>query len=87
MATWQILLNRKAQKYLSDLSQKNPNDAKAIEQAFTEMLDNPWSGDTKKLKGVDGYRRRVRNYRIVFRTNSAKGEVLIEAIDLHHHAY
>ncbi len=70
MATYQIFLARKAQKYLDDL-----------------MAQNLWHGDVKKLKGTDGYRRRVRNYRIVYRIDSAEAKVFVEMIDLHHRAY
>ena len=87
MATYNVLLKRKAQKYLDGLAQKRPDDAAAIEEALGEMTQDPWTGDVKKLRGVSGYRRRVRNYRIIFRVESDDATVFVEAIDLHHRAY
>ena len=87
MATYNIPLKRKVQKYSDGLAQKQPNDAAAVEEALGEMIQDPWAGDVKKLRGVSGYRRRVRNYRIIFRVESENATVFVEAIDLHHRAY
>ena len=87
MATYHVLLKCKAKKFLDSLTQKQPNDAAAVEEALGEMIQDPWAGDVKKLRGVSGYRRRVRNYRIIFRVESENATVFVEAIDLHHRAY
>ena len=87
MASYNVLLKRKARKFLDGLTQKQPGDAAAIEEALGEMTQDPWAGDVKKLRGVAGYRRRVRNYRIIFRVESENATVFVEAVDLHHRAY
>ncbi|MBS3966605.1 MAG: hypothetical protein KGZ60_05070 [Truepera sp.] len=51
------------------------------------MAEDWTLGDVKKLRGRQGYRRRVRNYRILFRVDTKRGAILIEDIALHHRGY
>jgi len=38
----------------------------AIKQSIIELADNPRPVGYKKLKGTNGYRIRVNNYRVIF---------------------
>ncbi len=40
--------------------------AKRIVKKVKELSENPYSGDVKKLKGEEGFRLRVGDYRIIF---------------------
>jgi mRNA interferase RelE/StbE len=38
----------------------------AIKQVIIKLADNPRPSGYKKLKGVDGYRIRINNYRVIY---------------------
>ncbi len=40
--------------------------ARRIVKKIRELSENPYSGDVKKLKGEEGFRLRVGDYRIIF---------------------
>ena len=63
MAKYTVTLSRKAQKYLDKLPD---NIAEPILKAVSSLGDNPRPNGYKKLKGRDGYRVRVGNYRIIY---------------------
>jgi mRNA interferase RelE/StbE len=56
-----------------------------IHQALRDLADDPPSGDIVKLQGVDGYRRRVGDYRIVF--DITETEVIVYKIAPRGQAY
>ena len=72
---------------LDELARRKPKDCAAIEDALDEMAEDWTMGDVKKLRGRQGYRRRVRNYRILFRVDAEGGAILIDDIALHHRGY
>ena len=79
MSKYTIVLSRNAQKQLDKLSNQI---AKPIINAISELKDNPRPKGFKKLKGRDGYRIRVGNYRIIY--NIIENELIIDVITLGH---
>ena len=61
MSTYTIILSKKAQKQLDKLSD---TIADPILNAIANLEENPRPVGNKKLKGRDGYRIRVGNYRV-----------------------
>ena len=53
-----------------------------IKQAITDLTENPRPAGYKKLKGREGYRIRVGNYRIIY--NIFDGELIVEIITIGH---
>jgi mRNA interferase RelE/StbE len=51
------------------------------------MTEDPFPRGTKKLKGSDGFRIRVGDYRILYRVNSASHLVTVGAIKHRKEAY
>jgi len=51
---------------IKDLSKLSPKLRKQIVNAL-ERLDSDSMGDVKKLKGIEFYRLRVGNYRVIFK--------------------
>ena len=58
-----VVLEKKAAKYLDSLDTVMKQ---RIQQALWDLAKEPPSGDIVKLKGEDGYRLRVGNYRVIF---------------------
>lgn len=56
------------------------DDRDAIDAAFSEMCKDPFSGDFKNLRGSDGLRRRVRDWRILFKLDEAAKIIVVTAI-------
>ncbi|MDP2059030.1 MAG: type II toxin-antitoxin system RelE/ParE family toxin, partial [Flavobacteriaceae bacterium] len=63
MADYTAVLSKKAQKQLDKLSDKV---AQPIFHAIADLEENPRPVGHKKLKGRDGFRIRVGNYRIIY---------------------
>ena len=63
MPDYTIALTKKAQKQLDKLSDKI---AAPILKVIGDLKENPRPQGCKKLKGRDGYRVRVGNYRIIY---------------------
>lgn len=79
MAKYTVLLSLKAQKQLDKLSD---NIAEPIIQAISELEKNPRPAGCKKLKGRDGYRIRVGNYRVIYEIVDT--ELIVDVITLGH---
>lgn len=79
MAKYTIVLTKKAQKQLDSLPESMIN---SIISAISELEDNPRPSGCKKLKGRDGYRIRVGNYRIIYEVFDNK--LLIDVIAVGH---
>ncbi len=79
MAKHLIIISKKAQKVLDKFSD---HIAEPILEAISNLEDNPTPIGYKKLKGRDGYRIRVGNYRIIYEIYET--ELVIEIIDLGH---
>ena len=58
-----VVLEKGAKKYLESLDKVMKQ---RIEEALLALANNPPSGDIVKLRGENGYRRRVGDYRIIF---------------------
>lgn len=69
---FQIVYSKKAVKFLK--KQDKPTRIRLIEAIDKLPLD----GDIKKLQGVDGYRLRVGDYRILFDVNG----VIVDIIEI-----
>ena len=79
MAEYIAVLSKKAQKQLDKLSD---NIAEPILEAIISLEENPRPQSYQKLKGRDGYRIRVGNYRIIY--DILNVELLIDIIALGH---
>jgi len=79
MADYIISLSKKAQKQLDKLSDLI---AEPILEAIANLATNPRPAGCKKLKGRDGFRLRVGNYRILYDIYDA--ELVIDVIALGH---
>lgn len=79
MAKYTIVLSKKAQKQLDKLPD---NIAEPIFDAILNLEDNPRPVGNKKLKGRDGYRVRIGNYRVIY--DIFDTELIIDVIALGH---
>jgi len=76
---YQVRIERKAQKQLNKIS--NPYYSK-IKQAILDLGNNPRPTGSKKLKGRNGYRIRVADYRVIYEIIDT--QLIVEVIDLGH---
>ena len=67
---------------LKELEKINEPYYTNIKQAIANLTENPRPQGYKKLKGRDGYRIRVINYRIIY--NIFDNELIIDIIRLGH---
>ncbi len=79
MPKYIAVLSKKAQKQLDKLSDKI---AEPLLDAISELEKNPRPVGNKKLKGRDGYRIRVGNYRIIY--DIFDSQLIIDVITLGH---
>ena len=77
--TYQISIKRRALKALEDINE--PYYA-SIKAAIYNLANNPRPKGYKKLKGREGYRIRVANYRIIY--DIFDNALIVEIIDLGH---
>jgi mRNA interferase RelE/StbE len=63
MPNYTVVLSKKAQKQLDKLSDFI---AEPIFEAISNLEENPRPAGNKKLKGRDGYRIRIGNYRVIY---------------------
>ena len=79
MPPYIVVLSKNAQKQLDKL----PNQiADPILNSISELENNPRPQGFKKLKGRDGYRIRIGNYRIIYKI--FEKELVIDVITLGH---
>ena len=72
--SYSLLILRRAQKELSNL----PEDVyKKIKQAILKLSKNSRPYGCKKLKGREGWRIRVGNYRVVYEINDKDKSIII----------
>ena len=64
MNNWNLIILKKAEKYLKKLSS---NEQKRIIQALKLLIQDPNQVDIKQLQGRLEYRLRVVNFRILYR--------------------
>ena len=79
MSKYTAVLSKKAQKQLDKLPD---NIAEPIFNAILELEENPRPAGNKKLKGRDGYRIRIGNYRVIYEIFD--NELIIDVIALGH---
>ena len=79
MPKFTAVLSKKAQKQLDKLSDKI---AEPLLDAISDLEKNPRPVGNKKLKGRDGYRIRVGNYRIIY--DIFDSQLIIDVIALGH---
>ena len=79
MPNYTILLSKKAQKQLDKLSD---HIAEPIFVAISELAENPRPSGCKKLKGREGYRIRIGNYRVIYAIFD--DELVVDIITLGH---
>lgn len=79
MPDYAVYLSRKAQKQLDDLPDKVVS---TLIPAITDLGGNPRPNGCKKLKGRDGYRIRIGNYRVIYEIFDS--ELIIDVITLGH---
>lgn len=69
---FQISYSKKAIKFLKR------QDVLSQKRLITAISRLPLEGDIKKLQGIDGYRLRVGNFRVLFNVNG----IIIDIIDI-----
>ena len=69
---FQISYSKKAVKFLKR------QDVKKKKRLIAAISRLPLEGDIKKLQGIDGYRLRVGNFRVLFNVNG----IIIDIIDI-----
>ena len=79
MPKYTAVLSKKAQKQLDKLSD---NIAEPIFEAIAGLEENPRPQGYIKLKGRDGYRVRVGNYRVIY--DIFVSELIVDIITLGH---
>lgn len=77
-SAWTVVIPSKEQRYIESLPGKECN---RIMDALEEMEIDPLSGDVTPLRGnLDGWRRRVGRWRILFRLDQERRKVVIVGI-------
>ena len=69
---FQIIYSKKAEKFLKK------QDVPTRKRLVIEISKLPMEGDIKKLQGIDGYRLRVGDFRVIFDVNG----IIIDIIDI-----
>jgi mRNA interferase RelE/StbE len=77
--SYQITIKKRAVKALKKV---NEPYFSSIKKAIYQLADNPRPSGCKKLKGRDGYRVRVANYRVIYEI--VDSELIVDVIDLGH---
>jgi mRNA interferase RelE/StbE len=76
---YKVRLERKAQKKLSKIPEPHYSNLKT---AILDLGNDPRPPGCKKLKGRDGYRIRVSDYRIIYEIQDSI--LLVDVIELGH---
>ena len=74
---WALQIGNRAKRQLRRL---DPNERDAIDQAFSELCENPFRGDVKFLGGQGTLRRRVGDWRIIFELDHYKRVIRVIAV-------
>ncbi len=67
---------------LKELAKINEPFYSNIKQSITDLTENPRPAGYKKLKGRDGFRTRVGNYRVIY--SIFDEELIVEIITIGH---
>jgi len=76
---YHVTLKKRAIKALEKINEPHYSN---IKEAIYSLADNPRPSGCKKLKGRDGYRIRVADYRIIY--DVFDDFLLVDVIDLGH---
>jgi mRNA interferase RelE/StbE len=74
---WGLVIASRAKRQFRRLA---ANDRDKIDQAFSEMCDDPLRGDVKFLRGLDALRRRVGDWRILYELDESNRLIVVTAI-------
>jgi mRNA-degrading endonuclease RelE of RelBE toxin-antitoxin system len=75
---WGLAITSRAKRQLRRLSAP---DRDQIDHAFSEMCYDPFRGDVKFLKGLDGaLRRRIGDWRILYDLNHQNKVIVVTAV-------
>lgn len=76
--TWGLVITKPAER---DLRHVSGSDLKRIDAAFHVMIDDPFGGDTRMLRGMNGAsRRRVGQWRILFELDLQRHLIVVLAV-------
>lgn len=84
MLNFAVQLDKRADKHLRRLSHES---RAVIAEVLLEMEHDPFGGNCKRLKGCDGFRRRVGDYRILFEVDTGLRLVSVFGIQHRKDAY
>jgi mRNA interferase RelE/StbE len=79
MPKYTVYLSKRAKKELDKLSDSN---AQPILSAIANLADDPRPNGCKKLRGREGYRIRIGNYRVIY--DILDGQLIVDVITLGH---
>jgi mRNA interferase RelE/StbE len=74
---WGLVVANRAKRQFRRLSAE---DRDTIDGAFSQMCTDPFSGDVKRLRGVDGWRRRVGDWRILYKLDEHNKVIVVTAV-------
>jgi mRNA interferase RelE/StbE len=75
---WDLLITSPAERGLRKVPRV---DLEQINNVFSEMCSDPYSGDVKFLRGMSAtFRRRVGDWRILFELDKTKQTIVVLAV-------
>jgi mRNA interferase RelE/StbE len=75
---WGLAITNRAERQLRRLSAPELDQ---INRAFSAMCEDPFRGDVKFLKGIEGaFRRRVGDWRVLFELNQENRIIVVTAV-------
>jgi mRNA interferase RelE/StbE len=74
---WGLLIANRAKRQFRRLSH---SERDTVDEALSEMRDDPFHGDVKSLRGLDSLRRRVGDWRILYELDEAQKIIRVTAI-------
>lgn len=74
---WGLVVASRAKRQFRRLP---ADDRDAIDAAFFAMCADPFSGDVKSLRGTDGWRRRVGDWRILYKLDERNKVIVVTGI-------
>jgi mRNA interferase RelE/StbE len=74
---WGLVVASRAKRQFRRLP---ADDRDAIDAAFSAMCVDPFSGDVKRLHGTDGWRRRIGDWRILYKLDEHNRVIVVTAV-------
>lgn len=75
---WGLLIGNRAQPQLRRLSRVERD---VIDEAFSQLCNDPFQGDIKFLRGSGSLRRRVGDWRIIFDLDHANRVIKVTSVE------